>query len=195
MEKISYPLFPSLVVSFSNFITEEERLELIKIIKGLDHTSHDALAGNSSSTYEKNYKKGNNFLDIEIEQRIQDALDEYVDKFGSFDLEISRIWSNIQNSGSVLLEHCHGDGVITGSLYINVGKESRIYFHNPNPHIYFKEKKKFTDYNYKWMSKSVQNCQLIIFPSWLKHGKNDVINTMDDRIVISFNAMPKDSHK
>ena len=28
-----------------------------------------------------------------------------------------------------------------------------------------------------------------MFPSWLKHGKNNIVNDMNDRVVISFNVV------
>ena len=54
-----------------------------------------------------------------------------------------------------------------------------------------KERKKLTPYNYESHWISVKNCQLVLFPSWLRHGNDNVINKMDGRIVVSFNSVNK----
>ena len=182
--KGGFSLFSIPIASFSNFITEEERVELFKTIKGFKHEPHDAIIGDGGSTH----LKGINFLDVKIKKRIQIAIDKYIDECGWAPSQIDEIWTNIQNTGSILGEHSHPNCVVSGSLYINAKDE--IYFHNPNPYIYYTQIKKFTDYSCEWYKIPVENCQLIIFPSWLRHGKNNVANTMDDRVVISFNASP-----
>ena len=57
-----------------------------------------------------------------------------------------------------------------------------------NQFVYFTDKKKYTPYNYEYHSIPVENCQLVLFPGWLRHGNDNVINKMDERIVISFNS-------
>ena len=92
---------------------------------------------------------------------------------------------------SKLNQHSHPGVNISGALYINVGEDDKIYFHNPNQYVYFTNKKNFTPYNYETSWISVNNCQLILFPSWLRHGNDNVINKMDERIVISFNSLDR----
>ena len=101
------------------------------------------------------------------------------------------LWSNIQQPGSALREHCHPSSVLSGALYINVDDNSVLPVHNPNPYVYFTSKNKSTIFNCEYAKFPVKNCQLLIFPSWLKHGKNDLKNEMDDRVVVSFNASSK----
>ena len=43
-------------------------------------------------------------------------------------------------------------------------------------------------FNYEWYKFSVNNADLILFPSWLKHGHHGHVNTMDNRMVVSFNS-------
>ena len=50
------PLFPTPIGQVSDFITEDERIELIKSIKNTKHVEHGAILGNGTSTH--------NFLDI-----------------------------------------------------------------------------------------------------------------------------------
>ena len=58
--------------------------------------------------------------------------------------------------------------------------------HYPQTYMY---KKDSTLYNAESYKAEVKNCELILFPGWLQHGKYDDINEMDERIVVSFNSI------
>ena len=180
------PLFSTPLFVFSDFITEEERVKIYHSIKEIDHLPHKAITGNAISTHGH---KIVDFLDIEITDRIQSALDKCNDEYGGYGAKLNLIWSNIQMKGSVLTEHTHPDSLLSGALYINAN--DGLFFHNPNPYVYFTSKNKSTIFNSEYARFPVKNCLLLIFPSWLKHGKNDLINEMDDRVVVSFNATSK----
>ena len=179
------PLFPTALASFPNFITSKERVELWKRIKSISHLTHPAILDDGSSTFAKPSK----ILDNNIKNRIQDALDEYNRNCGNIPSKLKGIWSNIQNSGSRLVPHCHANSLVSGALYINVGDNGRLNFHNPNPYVYYMYKKDSTLYNAESYKAEVKNCELILFPGWLQHGKYDDINEMDERIVVSFNSI------
>ena len=179
------PLFPTGVGQVPNFISEDERLKIFESIKTIPHHPHLSIVGEGYSTH----KKCPDFLDRDIKLRLNFAVNEYSGRYGFPPLKVSNIWSNIQNSGSRLNEHTHPDSIISGALYINVDESCKLYFHNPNPYIFFTSKTKYTEYNYEHYDMYVENCQLILFPSWLKHGKYSEVNQMDQRIVVSFNAI------
>ena len=178
------PLFPTAIGSIHNFITEKERLKLFKDIKNTIHLPHGAIRGDGSSTH----GRPNHCIDKSIVKRIQDAAKEYSQEYGNEPIRLIDIWSNIQNSGSILTEHTHASSIVSGALYINVGKDCKLCFHNPNPHIYFTEKSADTLYNYEYQWIKAENAKLVLFPSWLRHGKYSVVNEMDNRIVVSFNC-------
>ena len=179
------PLFSTPLFVINDFITEEERVKIYHSIKKVNHLPHDAISGNGTSSHAKKVVE---FLDEEIKERIQSALNEYSDGYGCYRTKIDLIWSNIQMKGSVLNEHIHVNSLLSGALYINAN--DGLVFHNPNPYVYTTPTDKHTDFNSEYNRFPVKNCQLLIFPSWLKHGKNDIINEMDDRVVVSFNASP-----
>jgi hypothetical protein len=183
-------LFPTCVGVFSDIISEKERIDLIKKIKSKECISHPVFRGNGLSSH----KIYNDFLSENIVSKIQNSIDEYVDTYGCTQQILKNYWFNIQNSNSVLTEHTHGDSIVSGALYLNVDDTCKIFFHNPNPYAFIidKDPDRFTEYSYEYYWMNVKNSQLIIFPSWLKHGKNDVVNFMDDRIVISFNTVKRD---
>ena len=178
------PIFPTAIAIKLNFITSKERLQLWDRIKKIEHPSHKAIEGDGYSTHGTFPK----FLDKDIKNRIQVAIDDYNEMCGNLPSKIVDIWSNIQNAGSKLNQHSHPTSEVSGALYINVAEDDKLYFHNPNQFVYFTDKKNYTLYNYEYHSITVENCQLVLFPSWLRHGNDNVINKMDGRIVISFNA-------
>ena len=181
------PIFPLPIGRVYNFITPKERLHLLKHIKSIPHFPNGAIEGDGSSTFDN----PPNLLDRNIKDRLQLAVDEFTDMYGKIPTKIVNIWSNIQNAGSRLKEHVHPDSIISGALYINVDQSCKLYVHNPNPYIEFSTKSKDTPYNYDNVSIDVENGELILFPSWLRHGNLSVINEMDERIVVSFNSCPK----
>ncbi len=178
------PIFPTPIAYFFDFISSKERLQLLDHIKNIPHKSHHCIDGDGSSTHLHQY----NFLDEKIKNRIQNALDEYNETCGNVPSRLENAWSNIQNKGSTLLEHTHPDSNVSGALYINVSDSCKLYFHTPNPYVYFTNKKTLTPYNYENQWIGVKNCELVLFPSWLKHGNNRDVCLMDDRIIISFNS-------
>ena len=192
------PLFPTPVAYFYNFITEKERLRISESIENnkTSHLPHLAIDGDGSSTHipllsAKGVPQGGsppNIIDNNIKKRLQTAVDEYVKMYGLQPVYVSTIWSNIQNVGSRLIEHRHAGSIVSGALYINVGDECKLYFHNPNPYIYSSQYAERTDYNYEFQWLKVENGQLVLFPSWLKHGKYSEIIKMDERMVVSFNC-------
>ena len=181
------PLFPTPIGIKVDFITSKERLHLWDQIKNIPHISHKAIEGDGHSTH----GKFSRFLDRKIKDRIQIALNEYNETCGNYPSKITDIWSNIQNSGSKLKQHSHAGCEVSGALYINVAEDDKICFHNPNQLVYFTSTKKLTPFNYEYHWISVKNCQLVLFPSWLRHGNDNIINKMDGRIVISFNSVNK----
>ena len=184
------PLFPTPVAYFPNFITSKERLEILKSIKNISHHSHSAIKGDGVSTHNPD-STSPKFLKGNIKQRVQDAIDEYSKEIGFSSSKVAGIWSNIQNSGSRLVAHSHPNAAVSGALYINVGDTCKITFHNPNPYPCITEVDTYTAYTYETQWFRVHNCELVLFPGWLRHGKYEDVNEMDERIVVSFNSCPK----
>ena len=184
---INHDLFPIPVASFRDFITTEERLKLLDVIKGMEYSNHSALDGNAGSNHKSQCHNPIDFVDDNIKQRIQSAVDSYSEESGHAPSKLHTLWSNIQQPGSALREHSHPSSILSGALYINVDDNSVLPVHNPNPYVKFEEPYKSTRYNLYGTDLKVSNGELIIFPAWLRHG-NGIVNQMIDRVVISFNT-------
>ena len=180
-------LFPTPVETIPNAITDLERFYLERKVRSLKHNHHQSIKGDGFSTH--NPHETYPILSDDIRLRLQKILDEYNIKVGNVPSKITYVWSNIQNQGSILKEHCHPNSLVSGALYINVEDGSKLYFHNPNPYIYYSAKENVSPYNMEHQWLPVENGTLLLFPSWLRHGKDDEYNTIHERIVISFNAL------
>ena len=186
MNFVKYSLFPTLVLFFPQFINSKECEKIFKLLESKKRSDHLTLIKGKSSHNES--------YDILSETSIDltNAIQEYSNQ-SSFKLQnkVSNSWFNIQEKDSVLIEHSHPNSVISGAIFINVEPQSsRIYFHNPNPLIYYTQTKdKVNEYAHEMVSFQPAIGDLILFPSWLRHGSNHTKNLSHKRAVISFNTL------
>ncbi len=189
MNKSILNLFPVPIFTVDNFITDDEKTNLLLEIEKQDHQKHSAFTNSSFSTHKPgvNFLKESNSFGLFI--KTTNLLNEFASSYGIGELQITTSWSNIQNSGSKLLDHMHPNSKISGCIYLNVDENSsKIYFHNPNPYVIFEDFTHSTPYNHHYYWLQPKNNQLIMFPSWLKHGSNEEENKTDGRISIAFNS-------
>tara|TARA_R110000744_G_scaffold75010_1_gene149535 strand:+ start:103 stop:669 length:567 start_codon:yes stop_codon:yes gene_type:complete len=188
MDIIKFSLFPTLVLYFPQFISSKECNKIFKLLKTKKCYGHEVLIKGKSS----HRSNVNTNILSEISINLTSALQEYSHQSRiKIVNKIDNSWFNIQDKESVLKEHSHPDSILSGGLFINVGKKaSKIYFQNPNlfvPHTIKNEP--LNNYSYDWYSLNPKKGDLIIFPSWLKHGSNHNKNLYSNRTVISFNAV------
>jgi uncharacterized protein (TIGR02466 family) len=180
-------IFPTPIGIHEKFISEPQRIDLYHKIKNTSHEKHDTIRGDGISTH-----TNQNMIDIldgDIQVKFKDCVIDYMNKFGlKRSLKLLNMWSNIQNKGSILRKHFHEGCVVSGAIYINVGDNSSITFHNPNPLMVYTERKSTNQYSDK-TKLFVKDGTLLLFPSWLQHGDDDETIDMDDRVVISFNLV------
>ena len=189
-------LFPTLVIQYSNVISESERKNIFDILKERS-TKFDRpplhltiLNGISSFMPGENVNIVN---ELGLEEKVQERLNNYTQETGLAEQEICQSWFNIQNVGSQLLEHCHSGATLSCALYINVnGVQDSLCFQNPNPFVdtvWNSHARVPTLYNFKYQSVVPKNGDLIIFPSWLTHGSYYQSNKTVDRTLISFDTI------
>jgi uncharacterized protein (TIGR02466 family) len=196
MNVMKYDMFPTLVVGFTDFITNEQRKDIVDYLTNEEFVSHKALLSNKgTSTFHTGQKlleslENNVSSCKDLKSKIGRMIHDYSITSGFSFNEIGNSWANIQNVGSVLDEHAHPLSVISGALYLNVDDlSSSLYFQNPNPYLDYTKTIEETQYSYHWTQIKPQNGLLLLFPSWLKHGSNGEMNQTEKRIVLSFNAI------
>ena len=95
----------------------------------------------------------------------------------------------MQRPGSVLKHHTHPDSRVSAALCIASDEgSSALHFDNPNPLIGFVGAEKHTEFNMEMAKFKLAPGDLILFPSWLRHGSGFEANLSEQRVVISINA-------
>tara|TARA_R110002020_G_scaffold106632_2_gene248182 strand:+ start:451 stop:1011 length:561 start_codon:yes stop_codon:yes gene_type:complete len=185
---IKLSLFPTLVLYFPQFINSKECGKIFKLLKTKKLDNHPSLIKGKSS----HHFSINTDILSETSLDLNTPLQEYSNQSRiQIANKINYSWFNVQGTESVLKEHVHPSSILSGSLFINMGKKaSKLYFHNPNPFVsYTQTEEPLNDYTYEWYCFDPKKGDLIIFPSWLKHGSNHNKNFYNNRTVISFNAI------
>ena len=103
--------------------------------------------------------------------------------------DIVTSWVSIQNVGSVHKRHKHTGSQIAGVIYLNVDERSNhITFYNPNEFPSFAPLSILNKYNLEKQTFKPELGTLYLFPAWLGHGSDDMINGTPDRTIFSFNT-------
>jgi uncharacterized protein (TIGR02466 family) len=189
----NYNIFPILIKRFESFLTHKECDVILNGLTQESFNNYNAFEGNAKTSYRKtNFTLNEIEKYFSIKDKIQFAINQYAIQYGCSNLKIANSWINVQGVNSKLKYHVHPRSIVSGALYLNVDtNSSNLNFLNPNPFLSFIEE--FTD-NENPTEYSARNVlltpitgDLIIFPSWLTHG-SDQVNQSKERIVLSFNA-------
>lgn len=105
---------------------------------------------------------------------------------------ISNMWANINGYKDYNLVHTHTYSVISGVYYLKTPKNSgRLFFMNPASdfieHSWYPCIQEYTQQNSPRWNIFVEEGDLVLFPSWLKHGVEPNLNKKENRISMAFN--------
>jgi len=179
------------LIKFDNILSSNELDNIFRIlkdknIKGFDNT---LINGRSYFNNEEDI-----LLELGIKKKLQEAVNIYSTQHKFPNIFIANSWFSIQDIGGMLKEHDHPESIVSGVFYINVNENSNpLAFKNPNniisytygSPITYPEKSK---YNMDVVYIQPKRGELILFPSWLKHGCEYKENYCKDRTIISFNT-------
>ena len=173
-------LFPTTVHVSNNFISSDDREVMIEKLRKKSACNYEALHGEAVSSF--------NFPEdivghLGLTKLIQKKLDEYCVVLKIGNLSILNSWFNVQRPGSRLTLHRHSGSMVSGALFLKVDEKS-------SPLI-FEDPRDLATYNfqgYPFEKFYPEPGDLVLFPSWLKHGSEEYINQSDERIVVSFNT-------
>jgi len=151
-------------------------------------------AGNSTSNntyiFNDKLKKIKQFC----EQQIEIYVKEVITPEEELDFYITQSWLNVTKPNEWHHEHSHINSIISGVFYISTEEDDKITFTDPNKKIRhamnFKLKENTVFNSPTWFF-SVNNNELILFPSWLDHKVESNEKATKDRISLSFNTYVK----
>ena len=190
MSDVNIGLFPTPVLKCNNFLNTSEVSDIFQILKNKIIHKHEVIVGGKSSHNPNGHE--NIIETLGLKNRIQEKLNIYTNNLKIHKVSILSYWFNIQDIGSVLKLHMHTQSLLSAALYVNVDeKSSPIFFYNPNSTSHYSfsmHGRTQAGFNMHHQAFKPKNGEMIIFPSWLLHGSDDVQNQTKDRTVISFNA-------
>jgi uncharacterized protein (TIGR02466 family) len=188
----NFLIFPTMIKKCDNFLNNEECIDVVNKIKKIPIKDHSTLTKNKAYSSHDKFKNINENLGKKINKKLNSIINKYTEEYGLEKLIIDNSWYNIQTNDSSLKKHCHPNSIVSGALYLKTDElSSKIYFHNPNPHIHFTNFKELNFINFENISFDVEMGTLILFPSWLMHGSNFEENKSNERICFSFNTIYK----
>jgi uncharacterized protein (TIGR02466 family) len=194
---MNYNIFNSLI--WKSKINYNKKFELIQNLTDTYNQDKNLLTKNwdclvhSSFQNQENGKIPEDLLDI-IEKKIIEFLEDCPDELkirGTYIL--SEIWYNIYGKNNFQEPHTHGNSLFSGCYYLKLNKDvhHQTTFYNPNFNLDYS---KLEENPYFCFTPDCEEDDLIIFPSFLKHGTKGVKKNCsnDLRITISFNIINPD---
>jgi uncharacterized protein (TIGR02466 family) len=194
---MNYNIFNSVI--WKSKINYERKNELIKNLIETYNENPNSFTSNwkclvhSSFNHQDNGKIPEDLLDI-IEEKIIEFLEDCPDELkikGTY--IISEIWYNIYGKNHFQEPHKHGSVLFSGCYYLklNTNIHHQTTFYNPNFNLDYS---KLEENSYFCFTPDCEEDDIIIFPSFLKHGTKGIKKNCSDefRITISFNVINPD---
>ena len=188
--------FPTLILSFEDFLSEQQRNDILHYTRNNELKAHPSLTESKGGS---NYSLVSDVI-TDISKSyvscsslcfdIQDAISMYCQKAGWVNVILSNSWTSTQYAGSELKTHMHPGSVVSGVIYIQADDQSSpIYFTNPNPYLDFTMTDTDTEFSNSWYKFNPKTALMLLFPSWMKHGSNRELSQSDERVILSFNSI------
>ena len=197
MDKMKYKLFPTLVTKYKGILLPNEIETLHQFCINYESSEHAMITNGSKSSHTEESKPNYIFEILEdhvpgLKDRVESTLNDYAYDFGIGPVRVTNSWFNVQTKDSTLKQHCHPFSAISAALYLNVDENSsKLFFENPNQHIhysYYGRETSQSEYLFEHYYVTPDPGDLVVFPSWLKHGSFGENNQTSNRTVISLNT-------
>ena len=192
-----FDLFPTPVIRFTDILSSSELDKLFEKLMKVKTDERDMALIRGRSTYmERSSWRGNQadiLSKVGLMEKMQEKVDEYTEHLKLKSLKVGNSWCAIQDVGGLLKDHIHGDSIVSAVFYVNVDeRSSTIVFENPNPVAFFNYENVYKErvpYTHNFYRIIPEKGDLLMFPSWLRHGCRYNPNQTENRTVISFNTV------
>ena len=178
---------PVYIVKRDSNLSPEEEKEIGKIIKEGMRKSEGNFITNNSHIFNEKLKNLKEFC----EQQLKIYVEQVINPKEELDFYITQSWINMNNPGGYHHEHSHQNSIVSGVFYISTEKDDSITFTDPNykvKQLIQLEAKGFNPFNSSTWFFSVNNNELVLFPSWLGHRVDPNPKSTKDRISLAFNT-------
>ncbi|MEO3690504.1 putative 2OG-Fe(II) oxygenase [Roseateles paludis] len=194
MQRQSWKLFPTLVQRCQGVLAPDELALIRSHCLTQESRPHGSLQGDAASTFAAQAR----FIEAlqaqipalaGLGERLSLLVNDYARELGHPLLRISNSWFNVQRPGSLLRHHTHPASYVSAALCIaSDERSSKLFFENPNPLIGFVGHEQPTEFNMEMARFKLDPGDLLLFPSWLKHGSGYEANESALRIMVSLNT-------
>jgi uncharacterized protein (TIGR02466 family) len=196
MQKQSWKLFPTLVQRHQGVLTPDEVAAVRAHCLHLEARQHGSLLGDAQSSFSTESRLiaalQAQFPALQgLEARLLSLINDYARELGHRPQRLTNSWFNVQRPGSLLRHHTHPASCISAALCIASDEHSsKLFFENPNPIVGVVPSDHPTEFNMEMARFKLDPGELLLFPSWLKHGSGFEANGSELRIMISLNTTP-----
>lgn len=194
MEKKTWKLFPTVVQSFRQTLAPEQLQTILQHCLAVETGEHGAFVGDAKSSFSKEShlievleSSYTNLLGLKA--GLSTLMAEYAREMGFDDVRMTNSWFNIQRPGSILKHHVHPDSKVSAALCIHADeKSSKLFIENPMPFLNLIRPDNYTEATFEFAKFALAPGDMVLFPSWIKHGSGAEPNLSDMRVVISINS-------
>lgn len=194
MKKEAWKLFPTLVNYYKEALAPDQLSTIFRHCLEVEAGEHSAFVGHAKSSFNKSSRL---IEDLEAQYQIlkglksglANLLKDYGRELGFENVTMGNSWFNVQYPGSILKHHVHPDSKVSAALCIHADeKSSKLYLENPSPFLNLIRPDTYTEFTFELAKFRLAPGDLVLFPSWIKHGSGFEANQSDNRVVISVNA-------
>ena len=190
--------FPIYIAKRDSDIDTTEKKEIEDIIaEGMSDPTGEPHGGNCTShnsyIFNTKLKKIKQFCEKHIDTYVKEILN-HAEEPNHY---ITQSWLNVTNPGEWHPHHTHANSIISGVFYISTEEDDILTFLDPNDkekkdQIFHSKIKEFNIWNTPEWAFTVNNNQLLLFPSWLDHyvPPNQSARS-EPRMTIAFNTYAK----
>lgn len=190
---MEYSIFNSLI--WKTKINYNEKEQLIKIIENNYLKNPNQTPKGWGCTLHTSFKQKNRYIPKDLIKIFEDKCNEFLDLYEkklkiSGNYYLQDYWYNAYKGNQFQEPHTHGTSLFSGCYYLKFNKEycHQTEFYNPNFNLDYS---KLEGNDYFCFNLDCEEDDLIIFPSFLKHGTKGIKNKKeydDLRITITFNV-------
>ncbi len=181
---------PLYVVNRNANIDSTEEKEIEDIIKEGMHENNGNTTSNNSFIFKDRLKNIKQFC----EKHIKIYVEKVITPKEKLDFYITQSWINVTKPNECHHEHSHPNSIISGVFYISTIEDDKITFTDENAKIKEMPKiepKEFHIWNSRTWLFPVNNNELILFPSWLRHQVDVNEKATTNRISLAFNTFAR----
>ncbi len=195
VEKQTLKLFPTLIHYFKHVLSPEQLACISEHCLNATTHAHGAFVGEAQSTFGLDSRLidqlGTLYPQLSgLKDGLQTLVDAYAEEMGFSGVKITNSWFNIQRPGSVLKHHVHPDSRVSAALcVVSDAHSSKLWFENPNPVLHLIRPDTYRESTFEMARFHLDPGDLVLFPSWIKHGSGFEPNGSELRLMISVNAM------